>query len=118
DGVFAGAVSGTGSVIKQGAGALTLDVANSHAGGTTLASGTLVLGDAQALGTGSLTAAAGTTLDTDQVLTVSNAVNLTGAGALALAGSNDLALTGPITGAGGLIKNGASTLTLDGNNSY
>ncbi|MCF5935981.1 autotransporter-associated beta strand repeat-containing protein, partial [Xanthomonas perforans] len=73
-------------------------------------------GNAQALGTGTLTAAAGTTLDTDQALALANAVVLDGA--LTLPGSNDLALTGAISGAGSLIKNGTSTLTLSGNNSY
>uniref|UniRef100_UPI003F80D3E5 autotransporter-associated beta strand repeat-containing protein n=1 Tax=Xanthomonas sp. 0924 TaxID=2835534 RepID=UPI003F80D3E5 len=116
DGVFAGAVSGTGSVVKQGTGALTLAEAGNYSGGTVLASGSLVLGDAQALGTGTLTAATGTTLDTDQALTVTNAVEL--AGAVAFAGSNDLTLTGAVTGTGGLIKNGVSTLTLDGSSSY
>ncbi len=76
----------------------------------------MILGDAQALGTGTLTAATGTTLDTDQALTVANAVVLDGA--LSLAGSNDLSLTGAIDGAGSLIKNGTSTLTLSGTNSY
>ncbi len=75
-----------------------------------------MLGNAQALGTGTLTTAAGTTLDTNQALTVGNTVVLDGA--LTLPGSNDLALTGAISGAGSLIKNGTSTLTLSGNNSY
>ena len=40
------AISGDGSVEQNGTGATTLNVANSHTGGTTLSAGTLVLGDA------------------------------------------------------------------------
>ncbi|MGV3481848.1 MAG: autotransporter-associated beta strand repeat-containing protein, partial [Sphingobium sp.] len=42
---FAGAVSGTGSLIKQGAGMLTLTGATTHLGGTTIGAGTLRIGD-------------------------------------------------------------------------
>ncbi|AKC78278.1 outer membrane protein [Xanthomonas arboricola] len=110
------AISGSGGVEKLDTGTLVLDAANSYTGGTALSGGTLVLGDAQALGTGTLTAATGTNLDSNQALAVGNAVVLDGA--LNLVGSNDLRLSGPISGAGSVIKNGASTLTLDGANSY
>ncbi|KHL51264.1 autotransporter-associated beta strand repeat-containing protein, partial [Xanthomonas cannabis] len=110
------AVSGVGGIEKLDTGTLVLDAANSYTGGTALGSGTLVLGDAQALGTGALTAAAGTNLDSNQALAVGNAVVLDGA--VNVLGSNDLTLSGSISGAGSLIKNGTSTLTLDGANSY
>ncbi|MDM7580212.1 autotransporter-associated beta strand repeat-containing protein, partial [Xanthomonas fragariae] len=109
-------IGGTGTLQKLDTGTLVLSAANTYTGGTALGGGSLILGDAQALGTGTLTAATGTTLDTDQALTVANAVVLDGA--LSLAGSNDLSLTGAIDGAGSLIKNGTSTLTLSGTNSY
>ncbi|KTF30106.1 outer membrane protein, partial [Xanthomonas vesicatoria] len=110
------AIGGAGALQKLDTGTLVLDAANSYTGGTSLGGGTLVLGDAQALGTGALTAAAGTSLDSNQAVAVGNAVILDGA--LNLLGSNDLSLSGPVSGAGGLIKNGTSTLTLTGNNSY
>ena len=50
----------TGTLVKDGAGSLTLDSANTYTGGTTLNAGTLVLGDAAAAGTGTLTLAGGT----------------------------------------------------------
>ena len=109
-------IGGTGTLQKVDTGTLILGAANTYTGGTALGGGTLVLGDAQALGTGTLTAATGTTLDTDQALAIANAVDLTGA--LTVAGSNDLTLSGPVSGAGGLIKDGTATLTLDGANSY
>ncbi|KHL51258.1 autotransporter-associated beta strand repeat-containing protein, partial [Xanthomonas cannabis] len=46
------AVSGVGGIEKLDTGTLVLDAANSYTGGTALGGGTLVLGDAQALGTG------------------------------------------------------------------
>ncbi|WP_163047525.1 autotransporter-associated beta strand repeat-containing protein, partial [Acinetobacter nosocomialis] len=39
-------------------------------------------------------------------------------GTLTLAGSNALTLNGPISGAGGLLKDGAATVTLGGASSY
>ena len=116
-GTFAGVISGTGGLVKQGAGTQTLSGANTYSGGTALNAGTLVVGHNNALGTGSLKAAAGTTLDaSSSVTTLDNNVNL--AGNLKIAGSNDLTLAGLVQGAGGLTKNGAATLTLSGSNSY
>lgn len=94
DGVFAGAVSGTGSVIKQGTGALTLVAPNTYSGGTTIASGSLI---------GNTTSLQGNILD-NAVLVFDQA----GAGTFA----------GNITGSGALIKTGAGALTLDGVNAY
>ncbi|MBD5121075.1 hypothetical protein GTU65_08500, partial [Xanthomonas citri pv. citri] len=45
-----GTVSGTGSLVKQGTGALTLNGNNSYAGGTVLNDGALVVGSNTALG--------------------------------------------------------------------
>ena len=56
------AISGTGTVVKDGAGTLTLNAANSYAGGTTLNAGTLALGNGAAAGTGTITALNGTTI--------------------------------------------------------
>ncbi len=47
NGIISGA---TGSLTKQGSGALTLDAANTYGGGTTIAAGTLTLGNTSALG--------------------------------------------------------------------
>jgi autotransporter-associated beta strand protein len=50
-----------GTVVKSGAGTLALGAANAYANGTTVSAGTLVVGHGDALGTGSLTIAAGAT---------------------------------------------------------
>jgi autotransporter-associated beta strand protein len=82
-----------------------------------LNAGRLVLGNASALGTGTLSTANGTTLDTNTAgLSVGNAISLTGT--LNLTGSNALTLGGSISGSGGLTKAGSASLTLTGNNTY
>lgn len=110
------ALNGTGSIAKYDTGTLVLNAANGYSGGTALNGGTLVVGNNSALGSGVLTAAAGTTLDSNTAVTLANNAVLNGA--LAIAGSNALELAGNISGAGGLIKNGSAQLTLSGSNSY
>ena len=51
--------SGTGSLLIDGSGIVTLSGANSYTGGITLASGTLVLASATAAGFGNITFAPG-----------------------------------------------------------
>ena len=48
-------ISGLGQVVQGGSGLTVLSNSNSHTGGTTVTSGTLQLGNANALGTGGLT---------------------------------------------------------------
>lgn len=110
------AIDGSGSLSKIDTGTLVLKGANTYSGGTQLDGGTLVLGHASALGTGSLTAANGTRLDNLMDMIVSNAVTLDGA--LTLVGSNALTLAGVISGNGSLIKQGSDDLTLSGDNTF
>jgi autotransporter-associated beta strand protein len=56
---FGNSISGAGSIEQAGTGATTLNVANSHTGGTTISAGTLVIDDASALGTGAVTLSGG-----------------------------------------------------------
>ena len=48
-------ITGSGAVTQMGGSSLTLNAANSYTGGTTLSAGTLVVGNAGALGSGTLT---------------------------------------------------------------
>ncbi|AZE72530.1 YapH protein [Pseudomonas synxantha] len=109
-------LNGAGTLAKLDSGTLVLNGANGYTGGTALNGGTLVVGNNNALGSGALTAAAGTTLDSNAAVTLANAAVLNGA--LAVGGSNALTLNGGISGSGSLVKNGAATLTLNGTNSY
>lgn len=110
-----GIITGTGSLNALGSGTLTLAGNNSYAGGTTLNTGTLRLGSDAALGTGALTVAGAATLDTTANRVVANAIALNAQ--LGLTGSNNLTLNGALSGTGALVKNGSSTLTLNGNSS-
>ncbi|MFU7529237.1 autotransporter domain-containing protein [Qipengyuania sp. ASV99] len=93
-GTFAGIISGTGSLAKQGAGRLALTGANSYSGGTIVSDGTLA-GNAISL----------------QGDIVANAT-------LEFAQSVAGTFAGDISGTGALIKTGNGTLTLTGANSY
>jgi len=109
-------LTGTGTLNKLDVGTLVLNGNNSYTGGTQLNGGTLVLGNDNALGTGGLTTVAGTTLDSNQAVAISNDVAVNGA--LKLAGSNDLALNGVVSGNGSLVKNGNGFLTLGRDNTF
>nr|WP_041594784.1 autotransporter outer membrane beta-barrel domain-containing protein [Brucella microti] len=115
---LAGAISGTGSLTKNGAGTLTLSGANSYTGATTVSAGTLTL-------TGDNTGGGTTTVDVGALLQIgtggtsgSLAGDIANDGTLVVDRSDAIGLSGAISGAGGLTKNGAGTLTLSGANSY
>ncbi|MEA1952128.1 MAG: autotransporter-associated beta strand repeat-containing protein, partial [Planctomycetota bacterium] len=94
DGIYAGNMSGSGTLTKTGAGRLTLSGSNSYGGGTTVSAGTLT-GDTASL-KGSITNNAAV------------AFEQTGNGTYA----------GDMSGSGALTKSGVGRLTLSGSNSY
>lgn len=61
---------------------------------------------------------ADTTLDSSVALNLANDVNLGAGAVLDLLGSQDVSLGGVISGTGGLVKNGAATLALNGANTF
>jgi len=122
---------GSPGVVQVNGGNLTLTAANTYSGNTSLAAGTLTLGNSLALqnstlsantggGTlsfGSLTSATLGGLSGNQNLALVNATS----GALALTvGSNNASTTysGNLTNAGALTKTGTGTLTLTGTDNY
>ena len=111
-----GVVAGIGGLVKNGAADLTLNGANSYLGNTTLNTGKLTVGSNTALGSGTLNAAAGTSLDANTAVSLNNAVAL--AGALGVGGTANLTLTGLVSGAGSLVKDGAANLILNAANNY
>ena len=132
--------SGSRLLTKNGTGTLTLNGNNNHAG-VTITAGSLNIGHANALGTGTFTPGANTYDNTSGgALTVANAVswngnstfagtdNLTISGNTTLnanrtlnVSANNLILSGILGETGGarvLTKGGAGTMTLSGNNTH
>lgn len=100
---LAGAVSGTGALVKNDSGNATLAGDSSYSGGTTLNAGTLTADNNNALGTGTVTVNGGT-LASDSNNTVGNAITLQGD-----AGLSNITTSGTLTQ-----TNGSYTLALSG----
>jgi autotransporter-associated beta strand protein len=131
---ISGAVSGVGSLVKDGAGTLNLSGANTFTGNTSVSSGTLSLLNTSALAGSTFTGGAGSLVFDSTV--VSNAFTFGGlsgtknialannagtpaAVALTIGGNNASTLyTGVLSGSGSLVKTGTGTLTLGGANTY
>jgi fibronectin-binding autotransporter adhesin len=127
---FSGTIAGTGELVKQGAGTLTLSGDSLHAGGTSVAGGTLALSGAGSLVSGSkVNVSAGATFDTSARAAANMIVgDLLGDGAVQLgnktltvgSGAGTQAIfSGVVSGVGGsLVKQGAGTVWLDGINTF
>lgn len=124
---FGGVVSGTGALVKQGAGTLTLTGASTYSGDTTIEKGTLKLGTGGSLAASTdVAVAAGAVFDLNgHAQTVEG---LSGAGEIKLGADGELTVeaemkqstfAGSITGDGSLVKKGKfSRLILTGDNTY
>jgi fibronectin-binding autotransporter adhesin len=119
----------TGGLTKNGTGTLTLAGSNSFTGTTTLAGGSLVLGDPRALATSTVSVQGGSlgfgglTAVTLGGLSGGGGITLTNASGEAVAlsvGANGGTTTfsGILAGSGGLTKQGAGALTLAGANTF
>ena len=118
-----GIISGAGgSLLKTGIGSLLLSGDNTFDGGVELREGTLVLGDNDALGTGTLSVTGDSVLQSDDdARNVNEAISIGDMVTLTVSGDTDLRLTGTISGAGSLtVDMGDDTrlLSLNGANTY
>ena len=110
--VFAGIMSGTGGLTKQGLGGFTLSGANIHTGLTSVNAGTLTLvGGAAIADAGGVTVAGGASVllsasETIGSLAGAGAVNL-GANFLTTGNGVNTSYSGAISGSGGMTKQGA-----------
>jgi fibronectin-binding autotransporter adhesin len=106
--------SGTLALAKSDTSNWNLSATNTYSGGTTLNAGTLILGSASAIGTGTLTITGGTLDSTISALITNNAVSLNGS--LIFGGTSSLTLgTGVVTIGNAnrdITLNGSSTLTM------
>jgi autotransporter-associated beta strand protein len=92
-----GVISNTGAIVKNDAGTVALNAANTYSGGTTVNAGTLSTNNNAGFGTGALTLAGGNLTSTASN-TIANAVNLNASGAISgLTLSNTLTQTGSNT---------------------
>ncbi|ESY76893.1 hypothetical protein X739_33470 [Mesorhizobium sp. LNHC220B00] len=118
---FGGNISGSGSVDIEGFGTLTLTGANTHSGGTKVGTGkSISVASDQNLGaaTGLLTLDGGE-LGTTASFAMSRDVNLTSAyGYFRAAAGTTLTANGELSGVGGVYKEGAGTLVLNGDSTY
>ncbi|MBK6757305.1 MAG: autotransporter-associated beta strand repeat-containing protein, partial [Moraxellaceae bacterium] len=110
------------TLVKQGAGTLSLTNNNTYTGGTDVQAGTLSIKRASGLGDGDVELAAGTTLETQSSTTLTQHVNLSGDAIIKTGGTkaveNITQVTSSIDGVGGLTKVGAGTLSLTADNGY
>lgn len=95
---FSGAMSGSGSLVKNGSGTLTLTGNNAWSGGTTINSGALFVGNGGT--SGAITGP------------------VTNNGAILFNRSDDSVFNGAISGSGTITKSGAGMLTLGGVSAY
>jgi fibronectin-binding autotransporter adhesin len=121
--VSTAAISGVGALVKDGAGTLNLNFANTYTGGTTLSNGTVSfvtnglgsLGNITFAGNSTLQWGTSTTTDLSSRLVMSNGVTST-----LDTGINDVTLASAFgsSSSGALTKVGSGTLTLTGTNTY
>lgn len=96
------ALAGSGSVIQIGAGTVSLNAANNHAGGTVASNGTVAVGNNSALGTGLATLAGGT-LSFPAARTIVNPVHVASSSTLTFGttGNSAVLLNSNLTGQAG-----------------
>jgi fibronectin-binding autotransporter adhesin len=128
-------VSGTGSLTQSGSGNLILNAVNTYSGTTTINSGTLVIGNTNALGSSLVVQSSiasllkidttGTIANNMSVYNVQASQNATLSGAITVNNASwevdagdTLTVSGAVSGSGGVTKNGTGTLILSGNNSF
>ncbi len=125
---FANVISGGGSLVQNGSGALTLSAGNTHAGLSTVNSGLLVVGNSSALQNSTVSNNVVGGVSFASGITTATFGGLAGAGDISLlnaessvvtltAGGNNLAsaYSGSLTDGGNLLKAGTNVLTLSGN---
>ena len=123
-------ISGTGDLnINDEAGAwtqtstrLAINAAGTFVGNTTLNEGFLILGNKDALSTGSLTITGASSLQAGVDLTATGAgpiaTPVVANAALTLSGTNNFTLSTAISGSSGIVKAGANTVNLGAANTY
>ncbi|WP_199084402.1 autotransporter domain-containing protein [Bosea sp. ASV33] len=114
--ILSGALSGAGRLAKNDAGTLTLSGDNTFTGGAIIRGGILRAESQHALGSGAITFAGGSlAIYTPQEMPVANDMVVNAAATIDTA--QHARVSGVLSGAASLTKDGGGTLTLAGNNS-
>lgn len=121
-GTYGGILSGTGSITKSNTGTVTLSGSNTYSGVTTINDGTLTLqGGSAIVDTGAVVVIGGA-LDVNSAETIGAVSGAAGTinldADLTVGDATDTSYAGVIQGGNSLIKQGSSTLTLSGANTY
>ena len=118
---FSAAISGPGSLTKDGLGTLVLTGPNTYSGGTNFNGGIVAVNSDSNLGTGPLSFNGGglEALAAGGGITTSKAITLNAGGGTVFADAGTIStFSAAISGAGSLTKNGLGTLNLTGENLY
>jgi outer membrane autotransporter protein len=123
---FSGNIIGVGTLIKAGAGTLTLSGTNTYMGGTTVSGGVLSVSSDTNLGaaSGGITLAGGELLTTTDGFSTARAIDVRpngGLNTLAAATGTTATYSGVLSDTGALVvgdSSNAGTVVLTGNNSY
>jgi autotransporter-associated beta strand protein len=118
DGTHAGRISGSGTLLAYGPGALTLTADNTHRGGTAFSNVLKLSRDANLGAPESALLIAGGTLVALDDLTLARRVVAGSAGARFDSHGHDIRIDRPVDGPGGLTKLGAGVLHLSGAQAY
>ncbi|WP_283810669.1 autotransporter-associated beta strand repeat-containing protein, partial [Bradyrhizobium sp. S69] len=124
--VISDATGGPGSISVNTTRTLTLTGANTYSGGTTLTAGTISVGNSSALGSGTLSMAAGTALSfvSGIGVNIGNAITVAGDPTFTTTPGTPQTISGTITDAtgpttpGAVVVNGGGVLTLSGQNTF
>ena len=116
-------ITGSGTLVKTGAGELTLGSANNSAGfsgDVTVSAGRLNIGSDSAFSSGTLTLDGGVLTNNSASFTLDNPIVLGsgGGGVFVSSAAQTLTLSGDISGSGTLSKTGGGVLTFSGTNSF
>ena len=111
---MAQAISGAGSLVKEGTGTLTITGNNSYSGGTTVTAGTLAVGAGSTAGTLPGNASVAGTLTFNRSNAVTYAGVLSGSGTLRKEATNTLTLTGDSTIAAATVVAGTLSIGAGG----
>ena len=116
---FNGVVSGAGTLdLRNIAGVVSLLGNNTYNGGTRLANNTVALGTDKALGQGVVSVEGSATLTNAATRSLANAFVIGNGGSLTVGGNAGIAISGPVSGDGGIVKVGADEFALTGDNTY